>query len=258
MSKFLCFRNSTFLCVGSPCGGSHYVNHVLNELGVKCDIETKHPGQSLVMWAFAPGYDASLPQNVKNPPEELLDKNYKWARHTYDSVIHYTRHPFKSIPCLQEEMCVVKKDLDEEYFNIIRKGVFKGLKEANWDIMNPPWQGKPLNKIEFVLDFWVKWHKIILKKKPDITIQVEQFQEKVYHFIKDKTQCKSGASLDTSIQHNTGSRRKALGRPSEDEEMKIFIREMLPKINIPLLKEVVTLGKKFGYEFPQQVVLKCK
>ena len=72
----------------------------MNEMGNKCDIEQIHPGQSLVMWAFAPGYDASLPDNVKNPPEELYDKNYKWARHTYDYVIHYTRHPFKSIPCL--------------------------------------------------------------------------------------------------------------------------------------------------------------
>ena len=67
MPQFLCFRNSTFLCVGSPCGGSHFINHVMNEMGNKCDIEQIHPGQSLVMWAFAPGYDASLPDNVKNP-----------------------------------------------------------------------------------------------------------------------------------------------------------------------------------------------
>jgi hypothetical protein len=230
----------------------------MNEMGNKCDIEQIHPGQSLVMWAFAPGYDASLPDNVKNPPEELYDKNYKWARHTYDYVIHYTRHPFKSIPCLKEEMTAVKRGLEEAYFNIMRRGVFKALKGANWDIMNPPWQGKPLNQIEYVLDFWVKWHQLILEKKPDITIQVEKFQNEIYDFLKDKTQCKNTAKLDTSVQHNTGSRRKSMGRPSEDEEMQIFVREMLPKVNKPLLQEVVKLGQKFGYEFPEQVVLKCK
>jgi len=255
---FICFRNSNFLCVGSPCGGSHFVNHVLNEMGIKCDIETVHPGQSLVMWAYAPGYNASLPDNVKNPPEELLEKNYKWAKHTYDYVIHYTRHPLKSIPCLQEEMCAVKKDLDEEYFNIMRKGVFNGLKKANWDFMTPPWQNLKLNRVEYVLDFWVKWHKMILLKKPDITIKVENFKDEIYKFVKDKTQCKNNADLDTSVQHNTGSRRKTMGRPTENKEMEIFIREMLPKINIQLLQEVVKLGNKFGYEFPNEVVLKCK
>ena len=57
-------------------------------------------------------------------------------RDTYEYVIHYTRNPFKSIPCLKEELCAVKKDLDEEYFNIMRRGVFKGLKKANWDLVN--------------------------------------------------------------------------------------------------------------------------
>ena len=67
MSKFLCFRNSIFLAVGSPCGGSHFINHTLNEMGVKCEIEKNSPGKSLVMWAYAPGYDASHPGNLKQP-----------------------------------------------------------------------------------------------------------------------------------------------------------------------------------------------
>ena len=258
MSKFLCFRNSIFLAVGSPCGGSHFINHTLNEMGVKCEIEKNSPGKSLVMWAFAPGYDASHPVNVKQPPKELYKKNYDKVRDTYEYVIHYIRNPFKSIPCLKEELCAVKKDLDEEYFNIMRRGVFKGLKKANWGLVTPPWQNKSLNSVEFCLDFWLKWHKLILAKKPDITIQVEKFDKEIYAFLKDKTQCKNTVKLDTTVQHNTGSRRETSGRPSEHKEMQIFVKKMLPKVNKPLLREVVKLGHQFGYIFPEEVVIRCK
>ena len=258
MSKFLCFRNSIFLAVGSPCGGSHFINHTLNQMGVKCELEKDSPGKSLVMWAYAPGYDASHPGNLKQPPKELYKKNYDKVRDTYEYVIHYIRNPFKSIPCLKEELCAVKKDLDEEYFNIMRRGVFNGLKKANWDIVTPPWQNKPLNSVEFCLDFWLKWHKLILAKKPDITIQVEKFDKEIYAFLKDKTQCNNTAKLDTTVQHNTGSRRETSGRPSEDKEMQIIVKKMLPKVNKPLLTEVVKMGNKFGYEFPEEVVIRCK
>ena len=237
-------------------------------MGVKCELEKDSPGKSLVMWAYAPGYDASHPGNLKQPPKELYKKNYDKVRDTYEYVIHYIRNPFKSIPCLKEELCAVKKDLDEEYYNIMRRGVFKGLKKANWDLVNPPWQNKPLNSVEFCLDFWLKWHRLILAKKPDITIQVETFAEEIYAFLKDKTQCLNKTKLDgrdspeihlTTVQQlNTGSRRESSNRPSGDKEMQIFVKELLPKVNKPLLREVVKMGNKFGYTFPKEVVIRCK
>ena len=237
MSKFLCFKNSTFLAVGTPCGGSHFINYTLNEMGVKCEIEKDSPGNSLVMWAYAPGYDASQPDNVNHPPKELYIKNYDKVRNTYDYVIHYTRNPFKSIPCLKEELCTVTMHRN------LRRGVFNGLKKANWDFVNPSWQNNPLNSVEFCLDFWLKWHRLILAKKPDITIQVETFAEEIYSFLKDKTQCKNNVKLDTTVSDlNTGTRREVTERKSHEEETQIFIDELLPSINTGLLKEVVKLG----------------
>ena len=40
--------------------------------------------------------------------------------------------------------------------------------------------------------------------------------------------------------------------------MQIFVKKMLPKVNKPLLTEVVKMGNKFGYEFPEEVVIRCK
>ena len=109
------------------------------------------------------------------------------------------------------------------------------------------------------MDFWLKWHKLILAKKPDITIQVETFAEEIYSFLKDKTQCKNNVKLDTTVSDlNTGTRREVTGRPSEAEEMNFFVKKMLPKVNKPLLTEVVKMGNKFGYEFPEEVVIRCK
>ena len=45
---------------------------------------------------------------------------------------------------------------------------------------------------------------------------------------------------------------------SHEEETRTFIDEILPSINIPLLKEVVKLGHQFGYIFPEEVVIRCK
>ena len=52
--------------------------------------------------------------------------------------------------------------------------------------------------------------------------------------------------------------RRKYGSMKINKEMQIFVKKMLPKVNKPLLREVVKLGHQFGYIFPEEVVIRCK
>ena len=258
--------SDTVLAVGAPCGGSHYVKYILNQMGVECTLETPSPGKSLVMWAYATGFnvythydmmnqqlDKALSDRISPPPHDVLyDDNYNTARETYPHIIHYTRNPFDSIPCLSHELG------GTSFETYLRKTVIKSVRDKKPNFWYTPWSITNPNMAEYVLDFWYKWHKLILSKKPDITIQIEKFDKEIYDFIKDKTPCNKNFSIDKSNHLDTGSRKSLPGRKSHEEETRTFIDEILPSINIPLLKEVVKLGHQFGYIFPEEVVIRCK
>jgi hypothetical protein len=274
--------SNTFLAVGAPCGGSHYVKYILNQMGVECTLETPTPGKSLVQWSYATGYnvfdhhghknhgfDPNNADDVKSalkvasklaktdptnnpPPDVLYDDNYNTARETYSHIIHYTRNPFDSIPCLCQELG------NTSFETYLRKTVIRSVREKKPNFWHTPWIVCNPSIVEYVLDFWYKWHVLILSKKPDITIQIENFDKEIYDFIKDKTPCNETFSIDKSNHLDTGSRKSLPGRKSHEEETQIFIDEILPSINTLLLKEVVKLGHQFGYTFPEEVVIRCK
>jgi len=254
----------TFLAVGAPCGGSHYVKYILNQMGVESTLEFPTPGKSLVMWSYATGYNVfdhhggaidDTKHVVYEPSDVLYDDNYNAARETYPHIIHYTRNPFHSIPCLTHELS------NTSFETFLRKKVISSVRDKKPNFWNVSWHlvGETnCSMVEYVLDFWYKWHKLILSKKPDITIQIENFDKEIYDFIKDKTPCNETFSIDKSNHHHTGSRKSLFGRKSHEEETQIFIDEILPSINTLLLKEVVKLGHQFGYTFPEEVVIRCK
>ena len=263
--------SNTFLAVGAPCGGSHYAKYILNQMGVECTLEKPTPGKSLVQWGYATGYDVFDHHGYKDqnhfnktkagefyitpnnpPPDVLYDDNYNAARETYSHIIHYTRNPFDSIPCLCQELG------NTSFETYLRKTVIRSVREKKPNFWHTPWIVCNPSIVEYVLDFWYKWHVLILSKKPDITIQIENFDKEIYDFIKDKTPCNETFSIDKSNHLDTGSRKSLPGRKSHEEETQIFIDEILPSINTSLLKEVVKLGHQFGYTFPEEVVIRCK
>lgn len=258
--------SDTVLAVGAPCGGSHYAKYILNQMGVECTLERPTPGKSLVQWTYATGYNVfdhhggeiNDTEHVEyEPPDVLYDDNYNAARETYSHIIHYTRNPFDSIPCLCHELAATS------FETFLRKKVVSRVRDKKPNFWNTPWYligetNNDCSNIEYALDFWYKWHKLILSKKPDITIQIENFDKEIYDFIKDKIPCNETFSIDKSNDQHTGSRKSLPGRQSQEEEIQTFIDETLPSINTLLLKEVVKLGHQFGYTFPEEVVIRCK
>tara|TARA_R110000751_G_C13685541_1_gene471735 strand:+ start:107 stop:934 length:828 start_codon:yes stop_codon:yes gene_type:complete len=260
--------SDTFLAVGAPCGGSHYMNYILNQMGVDCTLERPIPGKSLVQWHYATGYDvfdhhggetgqqlkAKIGDVAFKPNDALYDDNYNAARETYPHIIHYTRNPFHSIPCLAHELGATS------FETYLRKTVIRSVREKKPNFWQTSWHlvgETECNVAEYVLDFWYKWHKLILSKKPDITIQIEKVDNEIYDFLKDKMTMKQTVS-GVDITNKTGSRKSLPGRKSQEEETQIFIDDILPSINILLLKEVVKLGHQFGYTFPEEVAIRCK
>lgn len=269
--------SDTFLAVGAPCGGSHYVKYILNQMGVKCTLERPTPGKSLVQWTYATGYNVYEHHDMScypyapgdeapvPPHDALFEDNYNEAREKYSHIIHYTRNPFDSIPCLSHEFTATPHPSEApgwrsstSHESYIRKTVINSVRDKKPNFWYTPWLILNPTVVESVLDFWYRWHKLILSKKPDITIQIEKFDKKIYDFIKDKTPCNKNFSIDKSNHLDTGSRKSLPGRKSHEEETQIFIDEILPSINICLLKEVVKLGHQFGYTFPEEVVIRCK
>ncbi len=171
--------SNTFLAVGAPCGGSHYVKYILNQMGVECTLETPTPGKSLVMWGYATGYDpfdhhgykqkppcTNVSQTnagdfyikTKNPPPDVLyDDNYNTARETYSHIIHYTRNPFHSVPCLSHELG------GTSFETYLRNTVISCVRDKKPKFWYTPWHlvGETNNDcslVDYVLDFLYKWH----------------------------------------------------------------------------------------------------
>lgn len=145
-------ETKNILGLGHPRSGTKYLAKFLINLGLDVGHETMRK-DGIVSWMFAVNtYDTPFGDNSS-------PMNYN-----FNHVIHVIRNPFDAIKSIS--------NIEDTSISSLN------FREAHLNIPNS------LNGYNFSTYSYVKWNKLILKKNPDLTVQLENCEKPIFGYLK--------------------------------------------------------------------------
>lgn len=148
------------LCVGHPRCGSKYMSQLLGAFGLEVGHE-KMEAQGISSWMFA--VDDRWYPYAKD--KYARSHRYSHFRH----IIHHVRSPFDAIPSL-----IVENQHSETSFEFRRKHIRRYF---DIDLVD-------LSLIDAAVASFVYWNRIIELMNPNITIRIEDEQQRLLRYLK--------------------------------------------------------------------------